>query len=156
MKDVLKSIAIALVGNRINALAGLALITAGSLAASPKEGRNIQETEVSQLSSPREVQDAPWNYLIAGALGFGGILALKDTGFGVKTYRAYRATRKSIQNRGYLDRDFARSVIEASGNDLFMGYCEQQGMYLASREMGHEDTFHSISRKESNVILPHF
>ncbi|MBS3082014.1 hypothetical protein J4416_03745 [Candidatus Pacearchaeota archaeon] len=138
LREKIKNGMVRLLGNRVTLGSALAL-TLGLVTPSMLERDNI----VKDLLMPLSIATA--------IVGVSGIASTKA---GSSTYELYRRTKEHIQERGYLDERFVERVIKKSGNETFTGYCQQQGAYLAAREVGQENVFHEARRKYSNVCIP--
>jgi hypothetical protein len=72
------------------------------------------------------------------------------------TLRSYKKTkRKLLENKLSKEKIF-KEMIEDGANKKLMGYCEQQGTYLAAKKLNYVEEFYLAKKKYSNVILPHF
>ncbi len=70
------------------------------------------------------------------------------------TGRAYLYTKKIYQRNNELSEENFIESIRKSPNGKLHGYCEQQGIYLAAKELGYEDSFREAAKRASNVIIP--
>jgi len=75
---------------------------------------------------------------------------------GLSTLKYYRRTTKHIQKHDKLDLRFAKKLIKGTENRKFTGYCQLQGLYLASKKYGQLDVFNEAKKSVSNNILPNF
>ena len=83
--------------------------------------------------------------------GFVGI-----TNEGRETFTHYKRAKEHIDNHGRLEPRYAEKVILGSENHSFIGYCQQQGLYLAARDYGQLEVFERVRKAHSNVKIPHF
>jgi hypothetical protein len=102
----------------------------------------------------------PWektitNMLTGPFLAAGYILAM-GTMCGWTTYEHYKKAADHIKSTGKLDMRYAETLITRSENRSFVGYCQQQGLYLAARDYGYLDVFEKARKMHSNVKIPHF
>ena len=116
-----------------------------------------QDYIISEINSLN--LDRPYELFLRFTLAFltgcaGGFLG--GTGLGISTYRNYKKSQKHIKEFGRLRKKYARVLIEGSENCCFIGYCQQQGLYLAAKQAGQLDIFNEAKRKYSRVAIPFF
>lgn len=85
-----------------------------------------------------------------------GLIAFGYTTEGLGTLKYYNRTSKHIKQFGKLDSEFAKTLIEGTGNRKFTGYCQIQGMYLAAKKYGQLGAFYEAKKKYSKNIIPNF
>lgn len=91
-------------------------------------------------------------------VGLAGLAGAVGTRFGRSTLRVYRRARRHIEREGRLDPRLSRRVIvgaQEPGNEC-IGYCEEQGLYLAARDSGQLEAFERARREYSTISVPHF
>jgi len=131
---------IRLVGNRVTLAASL--LVAG--------------TVYLNIQSMRD-DDFNWVQAFTPMMYITGALTLANTKCGGGTLYFYRRTEKSIQKRGYLKpRVIELWMTHKTENREKVGYCQQQGMYLAARKYDQLEAFYAAKKKVSNVKIPHF
>jgi hypothetical protein len=72
------------------------------------------------------------------------------------TLRSYKKTKRKLLENKLSKEMIFKEMIEKGANKKLMGYCEQQGTYLAAKKLNYLEDFYSAKKKYSNVILPHF
>lgn len=102
-----------------------------------------------------------WGIIIASAVALvvtqnpsltlcigGGLLLLCASEFGIGTLQSYRETRQKLLKGNTLTlQDIMDQEGESSGEKVDpknIGYCRMQGIYLAFRALGMEDSFRRI------------
>ncbi len=124
----IESMWVASVGNRVT-LASYAFFV-------PSTVMLIGGFDIPFVSEISEVRYAVRSVAYAGNLAsLAGILATEQ---GRGTLRVYNRTKAHIARHGHLDERFARTVFEGQyfegEQDEFRGYCQNQGMYLATKK----------------------
>ncbi|MDD5192486.1 MAG: hypothetical protein PHH54_06405 [Candidatus Nanoarchaeia archaeon] len=89
-------------------------------------------------------------------LGMIGFPVYFVTVCGLQTLSSYNRTIKHIKKFEKLDERFAKEQMGEYKNNLLMGYCQLQGMYLASKKYNQLDEFYKLKKKISEVIIPNF
>jgi len=91
---------------------------------------------------------------VTALIGF-GVSAV--TSCGIATVEYYRRTEDLIKRRGRLDPRTVELWIEHTTlNGAVLGYCQQQGIYLAAKKYDQLETFTKVREKCSKVKIPHF
>jgi hypothetical protein len=76
--------------------------------------------------------------------------------FSAKTRKIYETTKRHIRDFGTIDPDYFKVMMGIDLDNWTYGYCQLQGMYLAAKEMGCLDQFHSLKKKYTTNVLPNF
>lgn len=155
MKKSLQNLSVSLFGNRLTTLGWLALATSIYLNYASKSDKqeptgHPAADSASEFYRPTLVDLARIHLLFVAGFSLGA------TQLGRTTPKFYRRARESIEKTGYLDERIAREIIQGSENRAFMGYCQQQGLYLAARDTGQLEAFEEARQKYSKVQIPHF
>jgi len=85
---------------------------------------------------------------------FLGMSVIAATRFGHSTTKHYLRTKKHIRDTGGLDPAFVKNIIQKSENEAYIGYCQQQGCYLAAKRAGQEKVFREVASQYSRVRIP--
>jgi len=103
-----------------------------------------------------EADDANFRFGTSGIAIYAALaLMLKKCGGG--TLQFYRRTEESIQKYGRLKpRVVELWMVHKTENAPQVGYCQQQGIYLAAKKHGQLDAFYEAKDKVSEVRIPHF
>jgi len=87
----------------------------------------------------------------------GNVLVQPINQCGRKTVHHYRRTLEHIRrNGGRLGLRYVKKIIEKSENEPYIGYCQQQGLFLAAKKTGNVLVFRKLQKRYSNVVLPFF
>ena len=139
LEDSVRSFIAGSVGNRVYLL-GKVLLVGGIVSASHNEKMIMDPYQFMAVSS--------------------GALFCASTFCGYGTRKLYNRTREHIRRFGKLNPKFVKNVIRRSqqdypGFDLLIGYCQEQGAYLAARDMGQLGAFNDAKTSSRNII-PNF
>ena len=157
IKNKVKHLLIASVGNRLTAL-GYANIATAQLCASINQkilmvlsSHNILPNVVLEPIAIAFILFYLFQILSAPSL-------LLGTFMGTTTLRAYKRTKKFIERTGGVNGYFFQQNLDKDDGGLgkTFGYCSLQGMYLAMKEEGLTKEFKTLKVKHSKVKLPNF
>ncbi len=141
--DKVDDIYVSLTGNRMTVLSHFAI--AYGIGMMGGAWRGVGDDPICLLSC------------LSGAVIYtGGLLASINTCCGRTTPWYYKETEEHIKHFGKLDERFARNLIQGSENGSFVGYCQQQGLYLAARKHGQLGVFRQAQKKYSKIKIPFF
>ena len=136
LKETVEDLYVRLVGNRLVLAASLSL--------------------ASSTYAYIEADDANLRFG-TGGIAIYAALALMIKKCGVGTLQFYRRTEESIQKYGRLKpRVVELWMVHKTENAFLVGYCQQQGIYLAAKKHGQLEAFYEAKDKVSNVTIPHF
>lgn len=84
----------------------------------------------------------------------GAFLTYQCRFVGLSAIGAYERTKKNIKRFNRFDDRVARVLFSSSR--LLHGYCEEQGIYLAARDLGFASDFRRLKKKYSKNKIPNF
>lgn len=99
--------------------------------------------------------DAGFAYALLALASFAGYAA---TGKGDEcTLEHYVRGKKHIKKYGRLRKRYAETMLASKTHGRFYGYCQQQGLYLAAKELGEVEVFRAVDKEVDNRnYLPNF
>lgn len=137
LAEKVENLYVRLIGNKITAAATLSLLGSTYLSLDGENG-----------------------YLLStffGTVNGVAILSLLATKCSAGTLHFYHRTEQHIEKYGLLKpRVVELWMTEFTENMPELGYCQQQGIYLAARKHGQLDAFYEAKEKISKVRIPHF
>ncbi|MEK6905736.1 MAG: hypothetical protein AABX24_05025 [Nanoarchaeota archaeon] len=94
---------------------------------------------------------------LLGTINGVAILSLLATKCSAGTLHFYHRTEQHIEKYGLLKpRVVELWMATRTENMPELGYCQQQGIYLAARKHGQLNAFYEAKEKASKVKIPHF
>ncbi len=138
LTEKVEDLYVRLIGNKITATATLTVL--GSLYVSVEKSETTFSDKLSY-----------------GLLNLVAFFALVSTKCGAGTLYYYRRTEEHIQKYGGLKpRVVELWIAHTTENEGWLGYCQQQGIYLAAQKHGQLEAFYEAKNKVSKITIPHF